>query len=456
MSIGSKAIATLAVLASGSAISLVHCVYTDEQVVKISNFTPNAGLPHWRKCRAKVIANTGNCTVLIIGESTPRGWGATWSGGTGSDAASVAWPVQVALNLRLICDNVTVTCINAQPNSIAGSGSVGPIAAFSSYDTRVNVGTWIVGGFANCYVSGNLFAGGCDFASTDTKSPFTFNPKDTTTYPSAPPVPTNVADVYSANVNQGIGFGVLLINVDGGTTLARIAQNGAGELTYTKTTVSTGADAADNTWNLKCSVTNSCIFDTIVLRNSAVSEASFINMGMGGATVENWNISGAIYNPLAAIHDVYKPDLCIIQDQGNDQDAGTAIAAYKTNLTAIITTCRASGDAMIVTSQQGQPGLTCGGCSGGVIPYYDTQQAYVVAQQQVATATNVPILDWWTTLCGTVTGSGAASTCSKGGWTAGMANGWNDGYNGVAADPVHQGPPAYATLAAQIVAILRM
>lgn len=455
MSIHSKALAAFAVLAGGSIISLAHCVYTRDWAVQIPNFTPNAGLPHWRKCRAKVIANAGNCTVLIIGESTPRGWGATWGG---NDAASTAWPVQVALGLRLDCDNKRVTCINAQSNSFAGSGSVGSPAAFAAYDTRLSMGTWSLSGWntPSCYNSASLVVGGCSMVSTDTTSTFTFNPKNTTSYPSASAVPTDTVDVYSMNMNQSEGFGTLLVNVNGGSTLASIAQGGAGALTYTKTTVTTGVAAADNTWGWRCSVTNYCLFDTVVLRNSAVSEASFINMGMGGATVENWNLSGNAYNPLTAIQNVFHPDLCIIQDQGNDQDAGTVIATYKTNLTAIITTCQASGDAMIVTSQQGQPGLACGACAGGIIPYYDTQQTYVTAQHQVATATNVPILDWWTTLCGAVSGSGAGSTCSKGGWSAGMANGWNGGYNGATADPIHQGPPAYAILASQVAAILRM
>ena len=454
MSIRLRSLAALAVLAGGVIIAIGECVYTSNQI-QIPNFTPNGGLPHWRKCRAKVIANTGNCTVLVIGESTPRGWGAMFAG-TEYDAASGAWPAQVALQLRQMCDGVTVQCINARANSVAGSGNVGAITAFTSYDTRVvSAGTWTINGAGSCYTFGNLVPGGCSFSSTDTTSPFQFNPRNTITYPSAPIVPTNTLDVYSTNVNLGGEHGVLLVNVNGGSTLAGIAQNAAGATTYTKTTVSTGSVAADSTWNLKCSVANVCLFDGIVARNSAVSEASFINMGMGGATVENWNISGAVYNPLSAIRNVYKPDLCVVQDQGNDQDAGTVIATYKTDYIAIITACQASGDVLIVTSQPGQAGAVCAGCTGGFIPTYDVQQTYVLAQQQVAASTGVPLLDWWTTMCGTVVGTGVNSTCSKGGWSVGLANGWNGSFNTVAQDPVHQGPYAYGPLASQVAAILR-
>src|SRR5580704_16583542 len=107
-------------------------------------------------------------------------------------------------------------------------------------------------------------------------------------------------------------------------------------------------------------------------------------MGIGGATVALWNTStGALNNPLAAIQSLYKPDLCLIQDMGKDWGAGTAIATYKTNLTAIITACEATGDVLLVSSQPGEAGV-------GGQPTYDVQQTYAVAAQQVATSTNVP------------------------------------------------------------------
>jgi hypothetical protein len=414
----------------------------------IPNFTVNGGLPKWKVCRAKVQANKGNCTVLVIGESTPRGLGAMFSGSS-FDAASGAWPAQVAVQLKQIYG------LNAQANSISGSGNIGNMAAFVAYDTRVvTPGNWTIQGGPTCS-GATLFAGGCAFraAASDTTA-FQFNPGNITSYPSAPTVPTDTLDVYSVNVNLSAGYGVISIKVNGGASLATIAQNGAGPLTYTKTTVSTGSAAADNTWQLACTSSIGCQFDAIVARNSAVKEASFINMGISGATAGLWATTGPIYNPLAGIQNLYQPDLCIIQEQGNDQDAPTAIATYMANYQAIIDACKASGDVLIVTSQQGQAGAACGSCGGGIIPYYDTQQTYVVAQRQIATTNNLPILDWWTTMCGTVSGSGSRSTCSRGGWTAGVANGWNGSFNGIAQDIVHQGPYAYAVLAAQIAMIL--
>jgi len=411
----------------------------------IPNFTLNGGLPHWQACRAKVIGGTANCTVLIIGESTPRGWGAMFNGAL-NDAASGAWPVQVAVQLRQIYG------FNAQANSIAGSGNVGNMATFAAYDTRVvTANNWTIYSVGACS-GNNVFAGGCSFeaAANDTTA-FEFNPKNTTTYPSAPTVPTNTLDVYSLNVNLSAGFGNLSVNVNGGSSLGTINQSGSGAVTYTKTTITTGGTAVDNTWELTCtSAANGCFFDAIVARNSAVPEASFIDMGIGGATVELWATPTSCNSPscpLTAIQNTYKPDLCIIQDQGNDQSAGTVIATYKTNYEAIIAACQASGDALIVTSQPSNPAF-----SGN--PTYDVQQTYVAAQQQIAAAMNVPILDWWTTMCGTVSGTGSGSTCSRGGWTAGIANGWNGSFNGETQDVDHQGPYAYAVLASQVAQIL--
>lgn len=409
----------------------------------ISNFTVNGGLPQWQACRAKVIANSSNCTVLIIGESTPRGWGAMFVG-TAADAASGAWPVQVAQQLQHIYG------FNAQANSIAGSGNVGNIAAFTTYDTRVvTANNWAI--YNGTCTGINMWPGGCGFSNQTDSTTFEFNPKDTTTYPSAPTVPTDTIDVYSLNVNVSVGFGVLSINVNGGSALGTINQDGSGATTETKTTFTTGVAPADNTWKLACTTKNTygCFFDAIVVRNSLVSEASFINIGIGGATVALWNTAAGPQpnNPLAEIQNVYEPDLCIIQDQGNDQNAGTDITTYKTDLTNIINACKATGDVLIITSQPSEPG-------SGSNPYYDTQQTYVTAQQQVAAAANVPILDWWTAMCGTVSGSGSGSTCSRGGWLAGVAHGWNGSFNGLTQDVVHQGPYAYGTLASLIAQIL--
>lgn len=488
----------------------------------VPNFSPNNGLPKWRIARNKVTAGAANATVLAIGESTPRGWGAMFNLAT-NDAASGAWPVQVAVQLRQIWG------INGQANSFAGSGNTGAIAAFTAYDTRISAaGSWTVNNSANCYSpTTNTWPGGCSFTAANT-TPLQFNPKNTTTYPSAPTVPTDTIDIYTFNVNGSSGGGNVTVNVNGGATLCTITQGGAGATTETKTTCSTGSAAADNTWNIACTTLTFCFFDAVVVRNSAVSEASFINMGMGAALVGNWNLTAAGTGepnaPLSMIQNLYVPDLCMIQDQGNDQDAGTTIANYKSGLTAIVQACQASGDVLIVTSQQGQPlaqltspvantslscasgtvtvttsaahnltvgntpwvtiaGVTPSGYNGSfqasvtgastftyalacpgaetvpgtwklVVPPYDVQATYAAAAVQVGGATSVPVLDWFTTMCGTISGSGASSTCSKGGWTAGIANGWNGSFNGGAQDIVHQGPYAYAILASQIAAIL--
>lgn len=489
--------------------------------VSIPNYTANSGLPKWKACRDnKVKANTGNCLVPVLGESTPRGYGAMFSVAA-NDAASGAWPTQVAVQLKQIYG------INAQSNSISGSGNTGNMAAFVAYDTRVvAANAWTVFSAGAC-TGFNLYVGSCAFgAASNNTTALQINPKNTTTYPSAPTVPTNVADIYSANVNLSLSFGDLSVKVNGGSTLATITQSGAGATTYTKTTVSTGSAAADNRWDLACtSAANGCLFDTIVMRNSAVSEASFINMGIAGATAGLWATTGNIWNPITAIQSTFLPDLCIIQVQGNDQDVGTLIATYKSNLHSIIAACQASGDVLIVTSQQGLPlsalsapvtnsTLTCaanvvttttssphgmttgntpwltvagvtpagyngsyqitvtgastftyaiGACPGAetvpgtsvvVVPPYDNQATYAAAAVAQAAADGAPVLDWWTTMCGTVAGSGTSSTCSRGGWTAGVANGWNGSSNGAAQDIVHQGPYAYGPLAAQISQIL--
>jgi hypothetical protein len=90
--------------------------------------------------------------------------------------------------------------------------------------------------------------------------------------------------------------------------------------TQTKTTCS-AQSLADNTYTLNCSAAFSCSIRELVARNSTISQFIIINGAFGGATVSQW----AAATPINSIQQ-FQPDLCIINDLGNDIGAGTSAA----------------------------------------------------------------------------------------------------------------------------------
>ena len=356
----------------------------------VPNFTLNGGFPNWKSCRAKVIANSSGCNVLVIGESSSTGHGSFFHENA-NDARSGAWPNQLAALLRM-------SGINAQANSVTGDNNIAPYMAF---DTRVTINNW------KAY-PGVFVLGGSAWTSTDT-SAFTFNPADTASYPRAAPVRTDTLDVYWIGQTSARG-GTLTVDT-GGSPICTI--NTAMPFQLTKTTCSTSLAA--NTYNLRCQNAN-CAFTTIVARNSRINEVTILNAAADGVPISKFSSnSGLPWGPLTSIA-TYSPALCIIDDIGNDAGQQTPISSYTAFLTAIVTACKSSGADVLLTT-----GLPYGGNSSPI-----TVEQYQAAVVAVAAATNVPVWDSLTTYGGT-----------SAGWTASMPAGWNAGCCGGGADIAH-------------------
>jgi hypothetical protein len=400
----------------------------------IPNYIANGGLPHWQACRAKVLAEAGNCKIMVIGESTPAG-GVAFFGADVADQRAGAWPSQLSTVLRQFYN------LNARSNSIAGDSGLGA-AMYATDDTRVTLNDWTV--FESGACIGTFSVGSCPWQTTKSDANFVFQPGDTGTFPSNFPVVTDTLEIWSLAI--GGYSGTITVNVNGGSTLATISTGASNAFQHT--IVTTGAAPADNAWNIVCSTPNrrGCLFQVLLARNSTVSEVSIINAGWAGATVGDWTArTGNPQDPLLAIEAI-APDLCIIQDDGNDILHGTNLEVFLSNKEAIVSACQMSGDALILTSQpQSQATNT-----------YDVQQKYISADYAAATAKNVPILDWFKMMCGTVSGTGGSAIASKDCWQAGMGSAWNGAWNGARADPVHQSVSAYSVLAVLLAQILML
>jgi hypothetical protein len=344
----------------------------------VPNFTLNGGFPNWKSCRAKVIANSASCNVLIIGESTSTGHGSFFRENT-NDAHSGAWPNQLAALLRM-------SGISAQTSNITGNNN---IASYGVFDTRVTLNNWKA--YSDVFV-----LGGSPWTSTDT-SAFTFNPTDTASYPSAVPILTDTLDVYWIGQTSTPG-GTLTVDT-GGAPICSIDTAAPHQLTKTSCATSLGA----NIYNLRCRNAN-CAFTTIVARNSRTNQVNILNAAADGTSISKFNSNtNSPWDPLPSIA-TFAPALCIIDDIGNDAAAQTSIDSYTASLKAVVSACQSAGADVLLTT-----GLPFGATSSPIaIPQY---QAAVIA---VAMATNVPVWDSSTTYGGPVAG-----------WTAGLPAGWN-------------------------------
>lgn len=374
--------------------------------VSVPNYTANGGLPKWRACLARVKAGTGNCTVMHIGESTTAAFDATWSGTT-KDALSAGIPNQLAGILSTYYSIPTMSS-SAIGNQIV-DGATGSPAAYLAFNTRVtSMGSW---GFdAN---SAHINIGGYAFADSINTGALTYHPTDTVSYPSAQTIQTDNLDVLVYFLSNN-----LVVKV-GSTTICTLITAGL---------QSCPATLGDNTYSLDC--TGVCSIAGVRARNSTVKAVNMVDASFGGALIAQFaNVVGAI-TP-------WSPDLCIINDLGNDIGVNTPPSNYQASLISVIQGCQQSGDVLVVTG-------TVGTQSG-------QKNNIRAAAQAAAAATNSAFWD-----SAALNSIGGSSPSGAGFDPNTNSNyGWNGSYNGAAIDPPHQsgiGYGIYASFLAQILA----
>lgn len=429
MSLRSKVIAAVAALGIVGGPAFADSIIAPPSVAaKITNYTANGGLPELQACRQKVIINSPvtNCKVLIIGDSTPAGYGASFDA-LGSDARAFSWPSTLATLL-------TQSGVKASAASILGSANAGSISAYTGYDTRANAGAWNLGSCS----SGPCFGGSTGvFDNTDATSVFSFNPADSASFTSNS-LSTDTLDVIALTYS---GAGTLSISANGGSTIGSMnlnAVNGFLEQTFSTT-------LGSNVWDLKCSAnfTGGCLFLMVRAYNSAQSEISILNAGWDGSKTGDWvNAGNSPWDPLSTITKI-APTLCIVDLLINDEIAGTATATVSANTQTLITQCKNAGaDVLLVTPNPTSPATVS----------YATQQTYMALYRSLAISNNIPLLDVFANLCGATSGS----TCPNGGWNAGMEAGWNASPITTTPDVAHMSVAGYTPNFAEPIAQVLM
>lgn len=315
----------------------------------VPRYYANRGLPNTKACIQNVINGVSDCNILVLGESTSTSQGSTYQESVG-DMHSASW-VNVLANL------MRFQGINAQTNSVSGNLSLGAASGYGTADTRVTINGWF-----NCSLGGfcGVSFGGYNWLAGDTTA-FVFNPTDPSYDLAAnAPVQTDSVDIYYRTI-AGSGSDTIAIDAGASTLCTLSLFNGTGSDSFTKSTCTT--TLGTNTYNLKCSGSFTCLWNTIVARKSSTKQVSLINGSAGGMKVTDYvagSGSGGAQQPWDTLQviPVLTPKLCIILDVGNDSGAGTPIATYKAGLTSLANACSGAGaDVLLISGFPGYVGI---------------------------------------------------------------------------------------------------
>jgi hypothetical protein len=308
----------------------------------------------WQAALAKVEAGTARAKVLFMGDSTDAGTGA---GAAGVALRSLSVPTKVAAMLR-------AAGVPAQVNSFWGSNQ---LQLTAGYDPRLVRGTgWFTSGVGGYSLGGPSWQ--CASPNTGTLA---FTVADN----------TDSADIYSL---QSASSGTFTVNVDGGSTLATIDENGATALIKTTVTFTRGTS---HTLNIQRSTGGTVYMDAVAMFDSTIPAVEIYNAGWaGGLTADIANTTNA-YSSGNAIS-VVAPDLTFINCLINSWTASggvpqESIAVAMANIQIVITKALVSGSVVLV-------GPIPSSTSKNTVA---NQQAYVAALYDLAITNGVAFID---------------------------------------------------------------
>ena len=284
------------------------------------NFNLSANnLIHWRAAVSRVKSGLGRGKLLVISDSTATGTGA---GSSGSYNTTGAYPYNWVTALSKQLSSFVATNDNTffGDQNIVGSGQQ---TNYNTYDTRVTVG----GGWSVATGLGGL---GANFYTSGSAGTLAFTPSG------------NIDSVTIWYTTSG-GLGTFTTNFDGGSSLGTINQ-GTGGTTYTSTTYTT--TSGTHTYNVVWA-SGTIYFSGEVAYLSTTPAIDLYHSGWFSAYASSFNTSSSPWNPIPAIQTV-APDLTIIALTINDSNNGTTLSSYQTNMQAIITAAKASGDCLLV------------------------------------------------------------------------------------------------------------
>lgn len=317
-------------------------------------------LPKWRAALAKVRNGQANAKLLCLGDSTTLGSGST--GVAGYPASGYLKNVPSKLSAAL-----NAVGISANVNGVFGSGNIGTLAQYVTFDPR--------------WSGPSSWAG---FSLTDGLGLYAWrNNSATTTLSFTPTVDVDTFEIYCSktptatgvdlSVNAGAATNYDLYSATFSTVVLTITEAlGSNTLNITRTT--SGTNAAGSTWVLG-----------VRAYNSAAKQVEVIQSGCSGLKVGDNVLKTNPWNARVMIETYLQPDLTLICLGINDWVAQTNLTTWKTNLNNLIASAKVTGDVIIATPVP----------SADSVRLASIQQQYVDAIVDLAASNGIQYVDLW-------------------------------------------------------------
>lgn len=343
-----------------------------------------------------VRAGTGRCKVCAVGDST-------FASGSSDPSRLNSSPMKTGSKLAAL--GMPTSYFN-----FFGLTQYTLVADYEGYNSAVDMtGTWAQ--------SGSDSVGGRSFACNGSGPTLKFTAEG----------PVDTFEIYYL---RAASLGSFKWSVDGGAQSSSVSQAGAnGYLKLTITSAQAAALATPGTHYITIhGDVGSAVINGIAAYNSQQRAVDIFNFGYRTSTTGLWNVTTNPWSPLSALQ-THAPDLTLINLGINDWRNDTpASASYTTNLQAIITAAKLSGDVVI---QVPFPSATSG--SAGNFCSAVNQQTYVDAIYALSTSNDIPLVD---------------VTELFGSWGAASAAGF-------ALDTLHPSTSGYDLIADQFVSLLQ-
>jgi hypothetical protein len=320
-------------------------------------------LPKTRLGFARVRAGTGSMKVALVGNSTTRG---VCAGGLTTPHGLVAQSYPSALATALAAAGLPSRTDSLWGPGSSISGTNGTMADLVTNDPRVTSGAgWVV----NNAVSS---MGGDLIQNATTTNALSFNPGTTFDTIEITYIRNSTADRFTVDIGAGTIY----------------TSPGSGTVAILQATISCTRGA--NTLNIKClrDASTSLFLVSIRCYDSTIPKVELFNMGCNGVKAAYWTTTGApAVTPWATLSalEFIAPDLTIIDTGINDWNTGpTSISTYRSNVQAVITGAKLSGDVLLLGPN---PTNTNGTGTPAV------QATFLAALRDLAAINNVPYLD---------------------------------------------------------------
>lgn len=275
----------------------------------------NLPMPSWATAKAAVTAGTRNAKLLFVGDSLTAGAYANGNSNEWGGAKALSYPSRVVAALA-----------NAKAEGLTGAGNLTVNQAV--YDPRFSTlsGAW----------SGSTPTLGAQFfLNTTTTDPIVFQP-NTAALPSY--------DTIEMWINAPVtGLGSIDVSANGSGLINVPLQNATAAFKRVVVTVPLGSGPVTFTPH-----TLPVVLGHFNLYNSAVKQISAYMAGWSGGNIANMSGTSQVYDSLNAIK-VYAPDLTIIMQSTNDWLVGAVNGTYTTNLQALVTAAKLSGDVILIS-----------------------------------------------------------------------------------------------------------